>query len=79
MSISINGPDGVTEPPLTLEYRKPTTIVMNIEKGNGIDNILIEATSDSELPAMLNAYEIFRVIPEFLATQQDDGKCLLLL
>lgn len=71
MNISINGPDGVTEP-LTLAYQKPTTNVMHIEKGKGIDNILIEATSDSELPAMLNAFEIYRVIPATLATQQDD-------
>ncbi|RHN55937.1 putative transferase [Medicago truncatula] len=46
---------------------------MKIEKGKGIKNIFIEATSDSELPAMLNAFEIYWVIPETVsATQQDD-------
>ncbi|KAI9109420.1 hypothetical protein K1719_019474 [Acacia pycnantha] len=47
----------------SLEHLKPTTLVRNIKRGEDINNISIRSTSDS-LRAMLNAYEIYRVLPQ---------------
>ncbi|KAI9109404.1 hypothetical protein K1719_019458 [Acacia pycnantha] len=55
--------DGVTVS-FALEHLKPTTLVRNIKSGDDINNISIRSTSDSQLPAMLNAYEIYRVPPQ---------------
>ncbi|KAK4267381.1 hypothetical protein QN277_024168 [Acacia crassicarpa] len=55
--------DGVTVS-FALEHLKPTTLVRNIKGGDHINNISIRSTSDSQLPAMLNAYEIYRVPPQ---------------
>ncbi|XP_020238888.1 probable LRR receptor-like serine/threonine-protein kinase At1g05700 isoform X2 [Cajanus cajan] len=75
LNIIINGFDdavSVTQS-LTLPYWKPKSIILPIKQGKGIFKILIEATSDSDLPAMLNALEIYRVIPQSdSATQQED-------
>ncbi|TKY56172.1 LRR receptor serine/threonine-protein kinase [Spatholobus suberectus] len=75
LNIIINGlddDDNVTQP-LTLSYWKPNSIILPIKQGMGINKILIEATSDSALPAMLNALEIYRVVPQLdSATQQED-------
>ncbi|XP_028756233.1 probable LRR receptor-like serine/threonine-protein kinase PAM74 [Neltuma alba] len=46
----------------TLQYLKPTTLVRNIKRDYHVSNISIR--SDSQLPAMLNAYEIYRVLPQ---------------
>ncbi|KAK7385209.1 hypothetical protein VNO78_30922 [Psophocarpus tetragonolobus] len=59
--------------PLTLSYWKPNSIIVPVKQGKGITKILIEATSDSDLPAMLNALEIYRVVNQSdSATQQED-------
>ncbi|CAJ1971860.1 unnamed protein product [Sphenostylis stenocarpa] len=75
LNIVINGFDddnNVTQF-LTLSYWKPQSIILPIKQGVGIWKILIEANSDSELPAMLNALEIYRVVPQLdSATQQED-------
>ncbi|RDX59427.1 putative leucine-rich repeat receptor-like serine/threonine-protein kinase, partial [Mucuna pruriens] len=77
LNVVINGfddDDNVTQP-LTVSYWKPNTIIIPIRQGMGIWNILIEATSDSDLPPMLNALEIYRVVPQLdSATQQEDGR-----
>ncbi|XP_047147987.1 senescence-induced receptor-like serine/threonine-protein kinase [Vigna umbellata] len=75
LNIVINGfeDNNVTEFH-TLSYWKPYTIILPIKQGMGIRKILIEANSDSdELPAMLNALEIYRVLPQSdSSTQEQD-------
>lgn len=78
LNILINGFDdnNVTEFH-TLSYWKPYTIILPIKQGMGIRKIFIETNSDSELPAMLNALEIYRVLPQSdSSTQQEDGRFL---
>ncbi|KAK4267378.1 hypothetical protein QN277_024165 [Acacia crassicarpa] len=53
--------DGVTVS-FALEHLKPTTLVRNFKRDD-IKNISIRSTSD-QLPAMLNAYEIYGVLPQ---------------
>ncbi|KAL2317786.1 hypothetical protein Fmac_031662 [Flemingia macrophylla] len=75
LNIIINGFDDEANftQPLTLSYWKPNSIILPVKQGQGIFKILIEATSDSDLPAMLNALEIYRVVPQSdSATQQED-------
>ncbi|ESW13058.1 hypothetical protein PHAVU_008G164300 [Phaseolus vulgaris] len=58
---------------LTLSYWKPHSIILPIKHGMGLRKILIEADTDYELPAMLNALEIYRVVPQSdSSTQQED-------
>jgi len=79
LNIVINGFDdnNVTEF-LTLSYWKPYSIILPIKQGMGIQKILIEANSDSDLPPMLNALEIYRVLPQSdSSTQQEDRRFLL--
>lgn len=62
---------------LTLSYWKPNSIILPIKHGMGIWKILIEANPDSDLPGMLNALEIYRVVPQSdSSTQQEDGRFL---
>jgi len=62
---------------LTLSYWKPHSIILPIKHGMGLRKILIEADTDYELPAMLNALEIYRVVPQSdSSTQQEDGRFL---
>ncbi|KAK7301340.1 hypothetical protein RJT34_12203 [Clitoria ternatea] len=75
LDITINGfdDDNDVRVPLTLSYWKPNSIVVPIKQGMGIYKISIEATLDSDLPVMLNALEIYRVVPQSdSATQQGD-------
>ncbi|XP_027368356.1 putative leucine-rich repeat receptor-like serine/threonine-protein kinase At2g19230 [Abrus precatorius] len=73
LNITINGFDDDVTQPLTLSYWKPNSVILPIKQGMGIYKILIEAISYSDLPAMLNALEIYRVVPQSdSATQQDD-------
>ncbi|CAJ1971859.1 unnamed protein product [Sphenostylis stenocarpa] len=80
MNIIVNGfGDGVDEnknnvtKTISLSHRDPLTVPLTVEQGMGINNIFIKATSHSHLPPMLNAYEIYRVIPQSAsATHQDD-------
>ncbi|KAG2389842.1 putative leucine-rich repeat receptor-like serine/threonine-protein [Vigna angularis] len=58
---------------VSLSYKEVVTLQLTVEQGMGINNIFIKATSDSHLPAMLNAYEIYRVVPQSVSpTHQDD-------
>ncbi|GKV27240.1 hypothetical protein SLEP1_g36433 [Rubroshorea leprosula] len=58
ISITLNG---VKLPPITLEYLKPQSIGPQIFPVKGIANISIEATAESTLPPLLNAFEIYEV------------------
>ncbi|WVY90806.1 hypothetical protein V8G54_036320 [Vigna mungo] len=78
MNVLINGfGEGVQDINVTenvsLSYKKLLTLQLTVEQGMGINNIFIKATPDSHLPAMLNAYEIYRLIPQSVSpTHQDD-------
>ncbi|KAK7373133.1 hypothetical protein VNO80_06531 [Phaseolus coccineus] len=77
MNVIVNGfGEGVHENVtrnISLSYNQLLTLQLTVEVGMGINNIFIKATPDSHLPAMLNAYEIYRVIPQSVsATHQDD-------
>ena len=73
MNISFNG-ESVFPEPLTLQYWQPMTIAHKFEVNTSEIQILITATSDSHFPAMLNAYEIYRLpYQPNLTTAQDDG------
>ncbi|ESW13061.1 hypothetical protein PHAVU_008G164600 [Phaseolus vulgaris] len=77
MNVIINGfgegvDDNVTRK-ISLSYNQLLTLPLTVKVGMGINNIFIKATPDSHLPPMLNAYEIYRVIPQSVsATHQDD-------
>jgi len=81
MNVIINGfgegvDDNVTRK-ISLSYNQLLTLPLTVKVGMGINNIFIKATPDSHLPPMLNAYEIYRVIPQSVsATHQDDGNFL---
>jgi len=81
MNVIVNGfgegvHDNVTKN-ISLSYNELLTLPLTVEQGMGINNIFIKATPDSHLPAMLNAFEIYRVIPQSTsATHQDDGNFL---
>ena len=79
LSISVNGVR-ILPKPLILPYWQPITIAHNftvkVNTTSSADNINISiaSTSDSQFPAMLNAYEIYRVFPTAnLTTAQQDG------
>ncbi|GKV01943.1 hypothetical protein SLEP1_g14449 [Rubroshorea leprosula] len=58
-SITLNG---VKYEPITLEYLKPVTIRPQTSPIRGYINFSIDATPESELPPILNAFEIYMVV-----------------
>lgn len=63
--------------PVTLEYKKPLTVVQKFKQGEHIDRISIKSTSDSDSPPMLNACEIYEVLPQQNSNMDegDDDRC----
>ncbi|KAI9071875.1 hypothetical protein K1719_046159 [Acacia pycnantha] len=49
---------------LTLEYLKPVTLSSAKFTNKGHINVTIEAASDSDAPSILNAFEVYRVLPQ---------------
>ncbi|KAK4267811.1 hypothetical protein QN277_024544 [Acacia crassicarpa] len=49
---------------LTLEYLKPVTLSSNKFTNKGYINVTIKAASDSNAPPILNAIEIYKVVPQ---------------
>ncbi|XP_028756234.1 probable LRR receptor-like serine/threonine-protein kinase At1g51880 [Neltuma alba] len=56
---------------ITLQYRKLKTIVKTIPKGVHLQNISIKSTPDSGLPPMINAFELYRVLPQPYSPTRD--------
>lgn len=60
---------------VTLKYQDAYTLVKKIPKGVIIDRISISSTPGSGLPPMINAYEIYRALPQQNSpTHEEDGK-----
>ncbi|XP_028756239.1 putative leucine-rich repeat receptor-like protein kinase At2g19210 [Neltuma alba] len=49
---------------ITLQYRVLKTMVRRMPKGEYLSNISVTSTPDSGLPPMINALEIYRVLPQ---------------
>ncbi|XP_028807037.1 putative leucine-rich repeat receptor-like protein kinase At2g19210 [Neltuma alba] len=49
---------------ITLQHRVLKTVVKTIPKGVPLYNISITSTPDSGLPPMINAFEVYRVLPQ---------------
>lgn len=70
--ISLNG---VNNGPITLQYLKPLTIMLYTKPIQGYINFSINSTLRSNLPPILNAFEILMLYPlSDLPTAQTDGK-----
>ncbi|KAL4625493.1 hypothetical protein ACB092_05G030400 [Castanea dentata] len=73
--IDVNGGSYISEP-ITLDYIKPLSVCLNqIFKGEF--HFVINATTGSDLPPILNAFELYTVIPPFdldkPTNSRDDG------
>ncbi|XP_050285803.1 putative leucine-rich repeat receptor-like serine/threonine-protein kinase At2g19230 isoform X2 [Quercus robur] len=62
--IDVNG-GSYTSDPITLDYLKPLSICLNQIFEGGQFNFVISATTGSDLPPILNAFELYNVIPQF--------------
>ncbi|XP_075663639.1 senescence-induced receptor-like serine/threonine-protein kinase [Castanea sativa] len=62
--IDVNG-GSYTSEPITLDYLKPLSICLNRIFQGGQFNFVINATTGSDLPPILNAFELYNVIPQF--------------
>ena len=62
--IDVNG-GSYTSDPITLDYLKPLSICLNQIFEGGQFNFVINATTGSDLPPILNAFELYIVIPQF--------------
>ncbi|XP_065638466.1 probable LRR receptor-like serine/threonine-protein kinase At5g59680 [Quercus suber] len=61
--INVNGGSYISEP-ITLDYLKPLSICLN-QIFEGQFSFVINATTGSDLPPILNAFELYYVIPQF--------------
>ncbi|KAF3961496.1 hypothetical protein CMV_013895 [Castanea mollissima] len=61
--IDVNGGSYISEP-ITLDYIKPLSICLN-QIFEGEFHFVINATTGSDLPPILNAFELYTVIPPF--------------
>ncbi|XP_028807059.1 probable LRR receptor-like serine/threonine-protein kinase At1g05700 [Neltuma alba] len=60
---------------VTLKYQDVYTLVKRIPKGVKLNSISITSTPGSGLPPMINAYEIYRTLPQpNTPTHEQDGK-----
>ncbi|KAF7814189.1 putative LRR receptor-like serine/threonine-protein kinase [Senna tora] len=76
MSISVNNKD-ITSEPLILEYLKPMTIMSHEIEIQGNVWFNISATSQSDAPPILNAFEIYELKPLTSSpTHRTDGRDL---
>ena len=75
MDIAFNG-ESILPEPLTLNYWKPNTIIhrLKLDHDHGDIHISITSTPESDLPPMVNAYEIYTIrTPTSLPTNIEDG------
>lgn len=71
INISLND-ENILPEPITLEYLKPVTIA-NVTNHDNV-RFNIRATSESDAPPILNAFEVFRIIsPIAYPTNKRDG------
>ena len=78
--IDVNGGSYISEP-ITLDYIKPLSICLN-RIFEGQFHFVINATTGSDLPPILNAIELYTVIPQFdlhKPTNSRDGMYLYLI
>ncbi|KAL0010250.1 hypothetical protein SO802_005358 [Lithocarpus litseifolius] len=62
--INVNGGSYISEPITDLHYLKPLSICLN-QIFEGQFNFVINATAGSDLPPILNAFEVYNVISQF--------------
>ena len=75
------GTDTYTSEPITLDHLKPLSICLN-RRIEGHFRFVISATTRSDLPPILNAFELHNVIPQsdlHEPTNSRDGKYLYLI
>ena len=73
-SMEINFTDDIRES-VVLRSKDVYTLVERIPKGVLVDRISIKSTPGSGLPPMINAYEIYRALPQPNSpTHEQDGK-----
>ncbi|KAK7814035.1 putative lrr receptor-like serine/threonine-protein kinase [Quercus suber] len=75
--IDMNG-GRYTSEPITLDYLKPLSICLNRIFDGGQFNFVINATTGSDLPSILNAFELYVVIPQFYLHKPTTQEMLLL-